>query len=127
MPFDPKDFLQLSKDLVNDANYVRESVFRTATSRAYYSAFLVCRTWLENAHGFSFLPTADAHKLVVQRLRKRRVLQTLRPGRMAVASVLASIRRNGRNMADYNVLAQVQKADALTWIQVAEYVINSIP
>lgn len=127
MPFDPKDFLQLSKDLVDDTNYDSESAFRTSISRAYYSAFLVCRAWLENAHGFSFPPTADAHKLVVRRLRKRRVLRTLRPGRTAVASALTSLRRSGRNVADYNLLAQVQKAVALSWIQIAEYAIDSLP
>lgn len=127
MPFDPKDFLQLATDLVNDANYNHESAFRTSISRAYYSAFLVCRTWLETTHGFSFPRTADPHRLVTQRLRNRTVLRTLLPGRMAVADILKTIRRRGRNVADYDLLAQVRKADAMSWIQFANYVIDSIP
>jgi len=74
MPFDPRDFLKLSKDLVNDASYyTRESVSRTSISRAYYSAFLTCRTWLETRHRLKFPTTADAHRLVIQYLRRRRV------------------------------------------------------
>jgi len=127
MPFDPKDFLQLAIDLVNDANYNHESAFRASISRAYYSAFLVCRTWLETRHGFSFPRTVNAHKLVVRKLRNRTVLRTLRPGRMAVADILQTIRRRGRNVADYDLLVQIRKADASTWIQLAQYVIDSIP
>jgi uncharacterized protein (UPF0332 family) len=127
MPFDPKDFLRLSKDLVNDARYyTRESVSRTSISRSYYSAFLVCRTWLEKK-GFKFPKTAKAHELVIRYLRRRGVYMTLRRKSSVVADVLDKLRRDGRNEADYNLLKIFKRREALKWIRDAEYVINSIP
>lgn len=130
MPFDPKDFLKLSKDLLNDAKYNHESGFRTCISRAYYSAFLVCRTFLEIRHKISFLPTAEAHKKVVRNLRKRKVINTLRGSkgrRYAVADVLDKLRKKGRNVADYDLLASLKNSDAFKCIQDAEYVVGTIP
>lgn len=103
MPFDPKDFLKLSKDLINDTQYnTRESVHRTSISRAYYSAFLVCRTWLETK-GYKFPPTADAHQKVIKYLRQKRIYKNLQHKTRTVADVLAKLRRDGRNEADYNL------------------------
>ena len=118
MPFDPKDFLKLSWDLFNDTNYHRECALRTCISRSYYSAFLVCRTWLE-AQGITFPPTAEVHKNVVQNLRALR--------KFFVADVLDRLRRKGRNKADYNLRIRIKKNATLRFIRDAEFVINSIP
>jgi len=127
MPFDPKDFLRLSKDLVNDPSYsTRESVFRTSISRAYYSAFLICRTWLETQK-VTFPKTGKAHKIVVNELRKTKVFMKLLRKTRAVADVLVKLRWDGRNEADYNLKKTFTSRETLNWIRDAEYVINSIP
>ncbi len=45
MPFDPKNFLELSEQLYTDQNYyhIREAALRTTISRAYYAIFLTMR------------------------------------------------------------------------------------
>ena len=45
MPFDPRDFLELSEQLHTDQRYshIREAVLRTTISRAYYAVFLIIR------------------------------------------------------------------------------------
>ena len=45
MPFDPKNFLELSERLYTDQNYyhIREAALRTTISRAYYAIFLTMR------------------------------------------------------------------------------------
>lgn len=127
MPFNPKDFLKLSKDLIDDTQYnTRESVYRTSISRAYYSAFLVCRTWLETK-GYKFPPTTDAHQKVIKYLRQKRIYKNLHHKTRTVADVLAKLRRSGRNEADYNLQKEFKKQDAQKWIRDAEYIINSIP
>ncbi|KPV61923.1 MAG: hypothetical protein AOA66_1596 [Candidatus Bathyarchaeota archaeon BA2] len=131
MPFDPKDFLILAKNLCNDINYSNESGFRTGISRAYYSAFLVCRTFLETRHRMRIPDTPIAHKRVVQGLRKRRVLQTLvnlpYSSRHTVADALDDLRKYGRNIADYDLTVYLTKTHALSWIRQAEYVVRAIP
>ncbi|MGQ9723591.1 MAG: HEPN domain-containing protein [Candidatus Jordarchaeum sp.] len=127
MSFDPKDFLKLSRNLISDVNYnTQESVFRTSISRAYYSAFLVCRSWLETK-GFRFPPTSDVHEKVIKYLRRRNVYVNLNRKTSAVADVLAKLRRDGRNEADYNLQKNFKINDVSKWIRDAEYVINAIP
>ena len=130
MPFDPKDFLAMAKCLMTDAKYAKESTYRTCVSRAYYSAFLVCRTFLEKKHGFLFPLSADAHRLVVKRLRQRRIAKSL-PGPswegFIIADTLKYLRVNGRNEADYNTIISIGQSDAQYWVQQAEYVVNKIP
>lgn len=130
MPFDPKDFLAMAKDLMNDAKYAKESAYRTCISRAYYSAFLLCRTFLEKKHGFRFPLSVDAHRLVVKRLRQRRIAKSLSGPfweRFMVADTLKDLRENGRNEADYNTIISIGQSNAQNWIQQAEYVVNKIP
>ncbi|RLE48412.1 MAG: hypothetical protein DRJ18_02100 [Candidatus Methanomethylicota archaeon] len=45
MPFDPKNFLELSEQLYTDQSYyhIREAALRTTISRAYYAVFLTMR------------------------------------------------------------------------------------
>jgi len=127
--FDPKDFLKLAQDLVNDANYDHESCFRTCISRAYYAAFLVCRTFLEFWCNFSFPQTADVHKKVIMALRKRKVIKVLKGSygtRYLVADMLDQLRKNGRNKADYNLNIMITKGHALKWIQQARSVIDRV-
>ena len=118
MPFNPKDFLKLAQDLTNDSNYNYESAFRTSISRAYYAAFLWCRTWLESL-GIVFPLTQDAHAMVIRELRAKR--------RYMPADALKNLRKHGRNMADYDLRITVSKGNVLTWLQMTEYVMNSVP
>lgn len=130
MPFDPRDFLTIAKGLIGDSKYGNESAYRTCVSRAYYSAFLISRTFLEQKHGFRFPPYSDVHRLVVRRLRQRRVVNSLSGSfgaRYAVADTLKDLRINGRNKADYNTAISMGQGDAQNWIQQAEYVVNKIP
>ena len=130
MPFDPKDFLAIAKGLMGDGKYHNESAYRTCVSRAYYSAFLVCRAFLEKKHGFRFSRSSDAHRLVVKRLRQRRVVKSLLGpygARFTVADALKGLRENGRNEADYDTMISIGQGDAQNWIQQAEYVVNKIP
>lgn len=130
MPFDPKDFLAMAKGLMNDAKYAKESTYRTCVSRAYYSAFLVSRAFLEKKHGFRFPPSSDVHRLVVKGLRQRRVVKSLSGpygARFTVADTLKDLRENGRNEADYNTIISIGQTDAQNWIQQAEYVMRKIP
>lgn len=131
MPFDPKGFLILAKTLCNDLNYSNESGFRTCISRAYYSAFLICRTFLETRHRMRIPRGPIAHKKVVQGLRRRRVLRTLVGlpfnRRHTIADVLDDLRKSGRNIADYDLIVRIARRDASSWIRDAEYVIRAIP
>lgn len=130
MPFDPKDFLAIAKGLMGDDKYGNESAYRTCVSRAYYSAFLVCRTFLEKKHGFRFPQSSDVHRLVVRRLRQRRVVRSLSGpygARYTVADTLKDLRINGRNEADYDTTISIGQGDAQNWIQQAEYVVSKIP
>jgi len=118
MTFNPVEFLNLAKTLTNDQNYNYESAFRTSISRAYYSAFLWCRTWLEGL-GFSFPRNQDAHALVIKNMRAK--------GKYMPADALKNLRHYGRNEADYNLKKSFTVTDVSYWIQLAEYVLNSIP
>ena len=130
MPFDPKDFLAMAKGLVGDTKYANESAYRTCISRAYYSAFLVCRTFLEKKHGFHYGRSPDAHRLVVKHLKRRVVVRSLTGtygARFTVADTLKDLRENGRNEADYNTAISIGQGDAQNWIHQAEYIVNRIP
>jgi uncharacterized protein (UPF0332 family) len=131
MPFDPKGFLTIAKGLISDVKYGNESAHRTCVSRAYESAFLVCRTFLEKKHGFNFPRSSDVHRLVVKRLRQRRVVRSLTGSpywtRFTVADALKDLRENGRNKADYDMTIWMSQGAAQYWIQQAEYIVNRIP
>lgn len=131
MPFDPKDFLATAKGLIADPKYGNESAYRTCVSRAYYSAFLVCRTFLEKKQGFRFSRSSDVHKIVVKRLRQRRIVRSLLGAsygaRFTVADALKDLRENGRNESDYDMTISIGQSVAQYWIQQAEYVVNKIP
>ena len=130
MPFDPKDFLTLAKNLCNDVNYNNESAFRTCISRAYYSSFLVARTFLETRHHMPIPHGPIAHKKVVQGLRKRNVLRTLigsYHSRHIVADILKELRVLGRNKADYDLAVYFPRRSASYWIRQAEAVMRAIP
>jgi uncharacterized protein (UPF0332 family) len=120
----------MAKDLINDAKYAKESAYRTCVSRAYYSAFLLARTFLEKKHGFRFPPSSDVHRLVIKALRRRKVVKSLSGpygARFTVADTLKDLRENGRNKADYNTIISIGQSDAQNWIQQAEYVTSKIP
>jgi uncharacterized protein (UPF0332 family) len=131
VPFDPKDFLETAKILIGDTKYANESTYRTCVSRAYYSAFLVCRAFLEKKHGFHSSRSPDVHRLVVKRLRGRKVIRSLSGvpygARFTVADTLKNLRENGRNEADYDMMISIGQGTAQYWIQQAEYIVNRIP
>jgi uncharacterized protein (UPF0332 family) len=131
MPFDPKGFLAIAKGLMGDSKYSNESSYRTCVSRAYYSAFLVCRTFLEKKHGFSFPRSSDVHHLVVKGMRQRSVVNSLLGvpygARFTVADALKDLRENGRNEADYDMMISIGQGITHYRIQQAEYIVNKIP
>jgi uncharacterized protein (UPF0332 family) len=68
--FDPEGFLELAGQLLDDKNYDTESKVRTAIGRAYYAAFLITQSKLENL-GQSFDDEHRIHADVIKKLSAR--------------------------------------------------------
>ncbi|WP_245859849.1 HEPN domain-containing protein [Methanosarcina spelaei] len=115
MPFDPCNFLNLSRQLVDDSSYHDESKYRTSVSRAYYSAFLVSRTYLESKN-YTLSPSGKAHKEVINYMAGINVL---------VRNMLYKLRQN-RTTADYFLHIEVKKGHVNNSLICAEKVIEEV-
>jgi uncharacterized protein (UPF0332 family) len=96
MGFDWREYLELAKDLAGQrgAGYTSsEAAWRSAVSRAYYSAFCWVRNYAEVKLGFQMKQTADDHRSLREHLKRR--------GKKQVASRLNRL-REWRNACDYN-------------------------
>ena len=106
----PRDFLDVANDLVTG---VREADWRSAVSRAYYSAFHVARDLLRHC-GF-VVPHADqAHSYLWLRLSNCGHLAIEEAGRR-----LGKLRTN-RNGADYDLDHPFDEARAVGDLQLAD-------
>lgn len=69
MSFDPKNFLNFAKNLAKGIRSTQQTELRVIIGRAYYSAFLLCRSKLEEKYeDMKLIKTAVIHKLVLQKL-----------------------------------------------------------
>lgn len=71
MAFDWSEFLVFAKHIKDNSDTMpnAEACFRTAVSRAYYSAFCMTRRHVENTDGAAF-DGGDAHKKLREHLKK---------------------------------------------------------
>ncbi|MBU4501675.1 MAG: HEPN domain-containing protein [Nanoarchaeota archaeon] len=58
--FEPENFLETARQILEDTNYRDESGLRTSMGRAYYAAFHIIKMKLEQHGGHKF---KDVHKL----------------------------------------------------------------
>lgn len=120
MAIEPGEFLDLARRLIGEENEVG---FRTAASRAYYSAFHACRRLA------STLPKTakrkkrtGSHQLLIDRLRhqpfpseNRKIARQIRE----IGNLLEK-GRDGRTTADYKLERPFSRADAEETIARAE-------
>jgi len=94
MPFDWKEYLNLAKSLQNQQgnNYSQEAAFRSAISRAYYSAFCHARNYIRDSEGFIPYNNAMDHSRVKKYFERQR--------RFDISEKLNRLRR-WRNRCDY--------------------------
>jgi uncharacterized protein (UPF0332 family) len=97
MAFNWQEYLELAKELagLQRSEYSRECAYRSAVSRAYYSAFCWCRNYAEKHSGFKPTGEAKDHKYLREYLRK------LGKDWGKIASKLDKLRR-WRNKCDYD-------------------------
>jgi uncharacterized protein (UPF0332 family) len=104
---DPKHFLDLAEDLVK-ANPPQPSKLRSATSRAYYAAFHVCRDILDNM-GFRIARSGGGHGDVVK------YLASSQDDNLKQMSGHLGTLQSCRNNADYDL--HVDRAERLPNVQ----------
>ena len=94
-----------------------EAALRCAASRAYYAAFVHCRT--EAARALGFVPTGLArdHRLL------REALAEVRPD---TAEFLENLRKE-RNRADYDVGGRFLRVSAVDACDVADTIMRAFP
>ena len=95
MPFDWKEYLELARSLQNHQGdgYSQEAAFRSAVSRAYYSAFCHARNFIRDNEGFIPYNNATDHSRVRIYFQQHRQIDT--------AKKLEKLRQ-WRNACDYN-------------------------
>lgn len=104
---DPKKFLEIAEVLIKE-NPPQSAKLRSATSRAYYAAFHVCRDILDDM-GFRILRSAGGHGEVVKFLASSRDCELEQMG-----SHLGTL-QSCRNAADYDL--HVDRAEKLMNVQ----------
>jgi uncharacterized protein (UPF0332 family) len=111
-----RDFLAVAKLLAGEST---EAAWRSAVSRAYYAAFHVARSLLEEL-GFT-VPRADkAHDFLYVRLNNCGDPQVGPAGRQ-----LKQL-RDDRNQCDYNLRRLIPQHFASSQIRVAELIIQTL-
>jgi uncharacterized protein (UPF0332 family) len=110
------DFLLLAKRLANGST---EAEWRSAVSRAYYAVFHIGREFMQSL-GFRVPRDDRAHKYLSWRLSN-----SGNPASKEAGFDLDSLRAQ-RNEADYDLRRVVSKEVALSGIQFAEQIIQSL-
>lgn len=105
---DPKKFLEVAEVLVRD-NPPQPAKLRSATSRAYYAAFHVCRDILDGM-GFRIGRSRNGHGELVN------FLASSKDDKLQQAGGHLSTLQSCRNAADYDL--QVDRAEKLMNVQV---------
>lgn len=102
MTFDPKQFLILSKIIMDDSHYNEEARYRTAVSRVYYAAHLIIKKTFEDI-GVKFPIDDDKNMGIIHMMVIDHLLKINDP----IGRMLKSLRKN-RNKADYKTLSPVK-------------------
>jgi hypothetical protein len=113
--FDPREFLELAKNLVS-GDTPTQAQLRTAVSRAYYATHLAGRERLSETGKFSASGTGEDHLNVIA------VLKSMDG---ALGDQLDRLRIL-RNRADYNLLHEFQANDTKFAVSLAESLIGEI-
>jgi uncharacterized protein (UPF0332 family) len=90
MPFDWKEFIKLAATL--NAYSPSNAQMRTATSRAYYGAFILTRNYL----GYSADRKPDVHRRVIEKLKSSDL-----KAEVSLGNILFDL-REARSKADYH-------------------------
>lgn len=92
MPFDWNQYIELAEQLNSDKP--SEAQMRSATSRAYYGAFILCR----NKKGKSLDKEGDIHARLIRELKA-----SANAFELSIGNLLFDLRKK-RNDADYDGL-----------------------
>ncbi len=114
-PFDPRLFLEIANQLLNDSHYEMEGRIRTSIGRAYYAAFLLARKRLQDI-GYSF---ADVYRL------HKDVIETLMDINTSVGNKLNTL-FDHRVDADYRTEARITQELGKSCVRLSEHIIDSI-
>lgn len=96
MIFDPKKYIVLANDIINDSNYDEQTRYRSSISRAYYAAFLVARDKLKAKYPIYFKENDDNENI------HKKIIEFLKSTHPHIGDMLFNLRRK-RNKADYNM------------------------
>jgi len=114
--YDPRRFLDLANDLLNDGDYERESRARTAIGRAYYAAFLIARQKLREK-GVRIPESSEIHRIVIQTFMEK--------GLSMIGNPLDQLREK-RVDADYHMESNITVSLGQKCAKLSEYVIQLI-
>lgn len=117
MTFDPQDFLIIARLLIDEEKY-EEARYRTAISRAYYAAHLICKKRLEEI-GIKFPVEKDTNRGIIH----QRVIDYFTERDNPIGGWLLNLRKN-RNNADYVLDHIFKKFGVELLIEEAENAIN---
>ncbi|MCX7765013.1 MAG: hypothetical protein N2253_09010 [Bacteroidia bacterium] len=120
MPFDWRDFVELAEQLRTGKwqENLKEAVFRSAVSRAYYGAFGTARKHAERYLGFVKSCSSQDHKVLREFFKKR-------PETAPLSTELDRLRQ-WRNQCDYD--SEVAELEVLVQnaIASAKHIISQV-
>ncbi|WP_449463041.1 hypothetical protein PQ610_02080 [Tardisphaera miroshnichenkoae] len=129
MVFDPLDFLRLADQMIGESNKnPAEACNRTIISRSYYSAFLAAREkMLKNDPSLKsrLIHTSNAHGNLISELDKLSQSPKAGPDILTLKIELDTLRRK-RNLADYELAANVDEELARKCVETARDAISLI-
>jgi len=113
--FTPKDFVDIAEKLIKEKGFPNDAKTRTILNRAYYGAFLITKTRLEEL-GESFSNEKEIHMAVIKKLKEKDdnlgdKLNSLYDDRMA---------------SDYN-LNDEPEANIHTNVGIARFLVSKMP
>jgi len=115
-PFEPSNFLELAKKLMNHKDFTEISRWRTSIGRAYYAAFLFAYSKLLRS-GFQLQEEQKIHKEVIEELKKEGFRRT--------SNKLERLRQL-RITADYYLNDQIDIRQCQSSIQLSTNIINEL-
>jgi len=113
MAFDWNEYIILAEKLIEGTP--SEAQLRSATSRAYYGAFIQCRRRTPHAH----VKDAIAHALVLDHYRRDGATRK----EYSISSNLDGLRKK-RNDADYNSFYEPKKPETENHIRLAKVTVK---
>ena len=111
MSFNWSEYIDLADKLIEDNP--REAEMRSATSRAYYGAFIQCRTYKSQTKH-----THDIHKTIIEKFKT-----SDSPNETALGNHLGTLRFH-RNNADYDGFYTPKLPETRNHINMARRIIN---